>query len=456
MLKFLFFDYRELDLLEGFTRELEQPVKYPANPLFIADQPWENGNMQLYGSVIKAPKKPFQLWYSVIHKPWWIYLAYAESDDGISWRKPLFDIFKYNDQKTNIVLACDVHGPAVIYDPADPREDWRYKMMAGAAPSNCICAFHSPDGIRWQQAGKSPVICTHPDSPMGLLRLPDGRYAAYHRFGNFCGPSSGRRVCRSESWNFMDWTNDPRMVFEPDAGDPPQTQFYGMGSVPYGDYETGTLWIFHTDPKEYGMRHMAGYQEAELAYARSGYAWHRAAQGRPFIPHGKKGTWEEGNLQCASHPVFLEDEIRYYYAASNMLHKGHWELDPQRAGLGMASLKPDRFIALEAGQTPAELLTVGFKLPASDLFMNAKTAKDGWIKVELLDANTGKIKGFTTADCIPIRGDSIAHAVRWTGSGIPPGGTCVRLRISARNARIYSIYLSEPEEKPVYHRFYSR
>ena len=42
----------------------------------------ENGNMQLYGSVIKAPGKPFQMWYSVIHKPWRMYLAYAESDDG--------------------------------------------------------------------------------------------------------------------------------------------------------------------------------------------------------------------------------------------------------------------------------------------------------------------------------------------------------------------------------------
>lgn len=449
MQKLVFFDCRELDTLKGFSRELEKPVKHSVKPLFIADQPWENGNMQLYGSVVKAPGKPFQLWYSVIHKPWWIYLAYAESDDGINWRKPLLDIFKYKGKKTNIVLTCDVHGPAVIYDPDEPREDRRYKMMAGAAPANCIYAFASPDGTHWHQISRQPVICTNPDCPMGLLRLPDGRYAAYHRFFHY----SGRRVCRSESWNFTDWTNDPRIVFEPDAGDPPQIQFYGMGSAPYGSYEIGTLLMFHTDPKEYGMGHMNGYQEIELAYARSGYAWHRAMQGAPFIPHGRKGTWEEGNLQCASQPVFLDDEIRYYYAASNMLHKPHWELYPQRAGLGMATLKPDRFIALSAGKAPAELLTVGFKLMSADLFVNAKTANDGWIKVELLDANARVIKGFSAADCIPIRGDSINHAVCWKGSNMPPAGANVRLRLNARNARVYSVYVTEPGEKAVYHRF---
>jgi len=449
MQKLLFFDFREIDALRGFARELEKPRKHRANPLLIADQPWENGNMQLYGSVVKTPGKPFQLWYSLVHQPWKCLLAYAESDDGINWRKPLFDIFKYKGGKTNIIMACDVHGPAVIYDPGEPRAERRYKMLAGVAPSGCICAFTSPDGIRWRQIRNQPVICTNPDCPMGLLRLPDGRYAVYHRFI----PYSGRRVCRSESWDFTNWTNDPRLVFEPDAGDPPQTQFYGMGAAAYGAYEIGTLWIFHTDPREYGAGHMNGYQEAELAYARSGYAWHRAMQGTPFIPHGRVGTWEKGNLQCASQPVFLDDEIRYYYAASNMLHKSHWELEPQRAGLGLASLQPDRFVALAAGKAPAELLTVAFKLQAADLFVNARTAHEGWIRVELLDAGARVIKGFAAADCIPIRGDSTRHALRWKNSPVPPAGTLVRLRLIAVKAKVYSVFVAEPGEKIIYHQF---
>lgn len=47
--KILFFDYREVETISGFTREPGRPFKHEMNPLFTADKPSENGNMQLYG-----------------------------------------------------------------------------------------------------------------------------------------------------------------------------------------------------------------------------------------------------------------------------------------------------------------------------------------------------------------------------------------------------------------------
>ena len=244
MTKLLFLDYTEIETISGFRRGLQQPEKCKKNPLFVAGQPWENGNMQLYGSVGKVPGKPFQCWYSFVHPPFTIYLAYAESDDGLVWRKPLFDIWEYEGQRTNVVFAQDPHGAAIIYDDADPREDWKYKMMCGARPSHAICAFRSADGINWLPVHyKFPVISTGPDCPMAFFRTRDGRYAAFHRLAGF-----GRRVFRSESWDFLYWSGEPRMIMEPDAGDPPQVQFYGMGATGYGAYEIGTLWMYHTDP----------------------------------------------------------------------------------------------------------------------------------------------------------------------------------------------------------------
>jgi hypothetical protein len=285
---------------------------------------------------------------------------------------------------------------------------------------------------------------------MGFLREQDGRHAVYHRLAGY-----GRRVFRSESWDFQFWTSEPRMALEPDAGDPPQIQFYGLGAAPYGSYQIGTLWMFHTDPEEYGLGKMRGYQEAELTYARMGTAWHRAAQGTPFLPHGEPGTWEQGNLQCASAPVYLDDEIRYYYVGTTMFHQRHWELEPQRAGVGLARLQPDRFVALCAGEEPAELLTVAFRLPSPDLFVNVQTGEDGWVRVEILDADARPIPGLAEADCPPVTGDSTSHALRWRGASpeAMPIGKHVRLRLRARNARLYSIYAVEPGETPVYHRF---
>ena len=83
MKKLLFFDYRELEHLDGFTRAVEPPVKHPDAPLLTPNEPWAHGNMQLFGSVIQAADGRFRAWYEVVEAPWTVRLAYAESDDGL-------------------------------------------------------------------------------------------------------------------------------------------------------------------------------------------------------------------------------------------------------------------------------------------------------------------------------------------------------------------------------------
>ena len=124
-------------------------------------------------------------------------------------------------------------------------------------------------------------------------------------------------------------------------------------------------------------------------------------------------------MQAASQPVFLDDEIRYYYAGTNVRHSRHWELEPQEAGLGMARLKPDRFVALRAGEARAELGTIAFKAPSVEVFVNARTAADGEVRVELQDEVARPLAGFTAADCRPISGDATAHRVEWRALGRP-------------------------------------
>ncbi len=455
MKKLLFLDYRELEYVEGFARAVDQPAKVSDAPLLRPELPWEQGNMQMFGSVLQGADGRFRAWYEVVETPWRVRLAYAESDDGLHWRKPELDVFRDGGQSTNIVFDGEPLGSAVVEDREDPLPEYRFKLLTGAAPSGCVSAFHSADGMHWESArmfgGRvQPVIATAPDCPIGFLRAPDGRFAAYHRMAGY-----GRRVFRSESWDFAHWSGEPQMVLEPDAVDPPQTQFYGLGACAYGPYELGTLWIYATDPDDHGPGKAHGLQTPELAYARAGTAWHRAEPGTAFIPNGAADEWDCGNLQAASQPVFLDDEIRYYYAGTNVRHSRHWELEPQQAGLGMARLKPDRFVALRAGEAPAELGTIAFKPPSVDVFVNARTADDGEVRVELQDAEARPLVGFTAADCRPITGDSTAHRVEWRGAGqaAVPVGQPTRLRLTARRATVYSVFVTEPGETPVYHRF---
>ena len=455
MKKLLFLDYRELEYVEGFARAVESPVKDAGAPLLRPELPWEHGNMQMFGSVLRAADGRFRAWYEVVEAPWRVRLAFAESDDGLCWRKPELDVFGDGGQPTNIVLDRQPLGSAVIEDRQDPRPAYRFKLLTGAEPSGCVSAFHSADGVHWESARMfggqvQPVIATAPDCPIGFLRAPDGRFAAYHRMSGY-----GRRVFRSESWDFAHWSGEPQMVLEPDAADPPQTQFYGLGACAYGPYELGTLWIYATDPDDHGPGKANGLQTPELAYARAGTAWHRAEPGTAFIPNGAAGAWDCGNLQAASQPVFFDDEIRYYYAGTNVRHSRHWELEPQEAGLGMARLKPDRFVALRAGEAPAELGTIAFKPPSVEMFVNARTEADGEVRVELQDAEARPLPGFTAGDCRPINGDSTAHRVEWRGVGQAeaPVGQPTRIRVSARGASVYSVFVTEPGETPVYHQF---
>lgn len=451
MIKFLFFDYRDYELVEGFERQLESPQKYQDNPLLEADRPWEHGNITLYGSVLKVSDRPFQLWYSVIEPPWHMMLAYAESDDGLDWRKPDLDVYLHEGSRTNIVFAGHPHGATVIYDEADPRPDSRYKMLCGAAPTGHVCAYHSEDGIHWLPVQPEPVIGNDPDCPMSLLRRPEGTYVAHHRV-----PRGGRRIGRSESDDFTNW-HGGRIVLEPGPDDPAQLQMYGMGATMYGDYEIGTLWAYHTDLEDRGPGKMCGYQEAELTYARSGVAWHRARPGQAFIPHGGEGAWDCGNLQCASAPVFLENEIRYYFAASNVRHSVHWELEPGRFGIGMAALKPDRFVALVVDDEPATIYTRRFTSHATEARVNAHVADGGEVRLALLDGDCNPLPGFEMSNCVPITGDSLGHRVRWQGEPqlSEIGDRPIRWQLQATRAHVYSVWLPEPDEDSGYCRFRS-
>jgi hypothetical protein len=412
-----------------------------------ADAPWESGNMQLYGSVVRRPDGLFQLWYQTQQATAGLMLGYAESDDGLTWRRPPLDVVTIDGRKTNYVFEHP-HGAAVLFDAEEPRDDWRYKLLTGARPSNCISAFRSADGIHWLPLQRGPVIGTNPDCPLGFFRACAGRYVVYHRVWGH-----GRRVFRSESWDFRHWSAEPRLVFEPDAGDPTNIQFYGLGAAPYGPYELGTLWIYHTDEGDLDIAKMGGIQQPELAYARSGYAWHRAAQGHPFLPNGPAGAWDSGNLQCASMPLYLQHEIRYYYAGTRARHQRRWEAARLPAGLGLATLTPDRFVSLDAGDEEAELLTAAFPLPSASLLVNACTADDGWLRVGLLTASGQPLPGLSPEDCVPLRGDSTAHPVRFAGSEILPVGQWVRLLVRARRARLYSLGSPAAGEQPLYYRF---
>ncbi|MFO7535298.1 MAG: hypothetical protein R6X19_06400 [Kiritimatiellia bacterium] len=449
MIKFLFFDYRQLESVRGFERRLELPKKYSITPLLDSQQAWGTDFLTTYGSVIKRSNGGlFQMWYTTFSPAKKLVLAYAESRDGIEWTRPALDIVKYKGRKTNVVFETEAHGAAVFYDAAETRPGWAYKMMTGAAPSGRIGVFRSADGMHWMPAAENPVIGSNPDCPISFCRLKDGRYVAFHRPG-----FADRRVGRTESWNFKNFS-EAVVVMEPDQNDPPNTQLYGMGSAVYGAYLIGTLWVYHTDPDNTDFYKMSGYQSPEFVHSRGSYCWHRTAQGEPWIPVSReKERFDSGQVQPVSAPVFLKDEIRFYYTGTRTRHnaKEVWKGKGPRAGIGYAACKPDRFVALVAGSNGG-LQTRPFWTDTPRFCVNAAIRPGGFIRAQVLELDGSEIPGLTLKEAIPVTGDSTAHVLAWRGN--PDLSRLlkrdIRLLLEARNTRLYAIYSGTPEEADRY------
>jgi hypothetical protein len=317
-------------------------------------------------------------------------------------------------------------------------------MLTGASPSGRISAFRSADGIRWLPAAENPVVGSNPDCPISFCRLPDGRFVAFHRPG-----FADRRVGRTETWNFRNFS-EAVMVMEPDQNDPPNTQLYGMGAAVYGAYMIGTLWIYHTDVDDMGFYKMLGYQDPEFVHSRGSFCWHRTEQGTPWIRVEKDpARFDSAQVQPVSAPVFLEDEVRFYYTGQRGRHgsKDVWKGTGPRAGFGFANCKPDRFVGVTA-RADGRILTRPFWIDTPRFCANARIARGGSLRAELLDLEGKVIPGFAMKDSLPVAGDSTAHELAWRGTPdlTPLLHREIRLRVHCRNATLYSLYSGSTEE----------
>ena len=118
-------------------------AKHPRNPLFIQSEPWERRIDNGYPNVVKLPTprgSSFQLWYGTCARENNCdrqLLLYANSTDGLRWRKPrlgLFDLaaadlpeLRAYGRANNILVEAG--GVGVFRDEREPNPSLRYKAI---------------------------------------------------------------------------------------------------------------------------------------------------------------------------------------------------------------------------------------------------------------------------------------------------------------------------------------
>jgi hypothetical protein len=475
----LFIDDHIIESLDGVAKKLNRPTKHPGNPVLsrvsVGKSTWEAGMPFSFASVLYVERERlFRMWYS-LHRGSGgddeSVLCFATSPDGIRWHKPALGMFEYRGtKKNNIVMPHSGLACGVFQDPHETDSSKRYKMVHMWRDYK-VYASHSADGLRWTPYnGGQPVFFKPPGHDSHMISYWDnalGKYVAIIRdrtgrisdvrprlvsdatgrrgWRKLWDPQKNRspenhsirRVGQIESTDFVHW-NGYQVILGADADDPlNQDQFYNMEVLPYEELRIGLMTVFSYDPN-----YCRG--AVQLTYSRDGRNWHRAANRDVFLPLSQRpGDFDWGGIYPLQAPIVVGDEIWIYYTGYGVDH--HHQPPPNVTGfpngIGLAKLRLDGFVSVDAGATEGTLTTKPFVFDGSKFVINAD-AKSGQVLVEILNADDKPLAGFSKRDCDPVQVDKIRQTVTWNGKSdlTHVAGKQIKLRFYLKNAKLFSFW----------------
>lgn len=482
----LFLDDFIIEYTEHLTRRVQQARKHESNPLFVKEHDWEPPGYVAPSVIYDEEEQIFKAWLD----GYGIGVFYFTSKDGITWERPLMRLFpEFDKVPTNRVIlsAAEIdskivppekldwlrsrepgwryfgYASGVIKDNRDPDPQRRYKMAylwidRSKARSTWLCtamgvAF-SPDGIHWTPRN-DPVTAATVDMPFHInFDEQRKRWVLYGRTMYVIAPAKkaahaadpnlqynlGRAVIRCESEDFIRWTpTKGELVLASDAQDSTMTEIYDMRRVAYEGVNIGFVHMFHNEPESVTL-------PIQLGISRDNKTWQRLSDRSPFLAMGGLGEWDRGVISPpVADPILVGDELRFYYTGRNQLHNTRWKfadepklLPPMpspRGALGLATIKRDRFVAMEAGYQPGILRTKPFIHDGDTLHLNA-AVKFGALTVSLLDDQGVSLQKVTITGK-----DELALAVPELTKVAGRKGRPMCLEFAVQNGRLFSFWI---------------
>jgi len=491
----LFIDNLVIEHIHNLRKSIHQPKRESLNPLIEPDQPWEDrvGHMSV---IYDETDQCFKMWYDTE-----VGVCYAVSSNGLSWEKPALGLVEFNGDKQNNLVGNLFESGPIIKDPHDPDPSRRYKYLGvKMAPRYGLYVGWSPDGLRWTNH-PSPVLTT--DNDAGLNDHPQvmhdrlrQRFIAFTKreinnpFANGDWGMIQRTRCVSISNDFENWT-DPVLTLRADDQDEPGFQTHGLTGFNYENTYIGLIDAMHS--------HDCGPTErtidVQLACSRDGETWWRAGNRETFIPLGDENAFDQFMVLVAhTPPVRIGDELFFYYHGLSYRHRhgryaehrcrepwcgpGHTESRDEgiyqwpmpahgpmgpTSGMGLARLRVDGFVSIDAGEQPGRLLTRPLLFEAGRLHLNVNAAK-GIVRAELFEAKpidlrrnnwTGSpawnwaiedpLPGYSLDDCVPVSVDSTDTILRWENRASLESlrDKMIVIRFELRNASIFSFWLDD-------------
>ncbi len=445
----LFVDRYVIDHLTGTQLVLHHP--HDEGAVLKFDRPWE-GAFCGYVTVIKDGHL-FRLYYRGLpdakHEVGkGVVTCYAESRDGIHWRKPNLKLFKImGTWENNVILAGNTTAAHNFSPFLDTRPgvnpNQRYKALGGLKESGLL-AFASPDGIHWKPVQKAPVLTkgAFDSQNVAFWSQREHKYVCYFRTWHKIGEKRYRTVSRSTSPDFLHWSDPVEMTF----GNTPPENLYTNQTHPY--FRAPQIYI------SVAARFMPKRQVLTAAQAKAlgvNPDYFKDCSDAVFMSSRGGNVYQRTFMEGFIRPgIGLQNWVsRTNYPALHVVQTGANEMSiyvnqnyaQPTANLHRYSLRLDGFVSVQAPYTGGEMLTKPLTFRGKHLYLNFSTSAAGEIRVEIQNAKGQPIPGFSLQDAEPIIGNEIERAVSWkNGSDVSRlAGKVVRLRFVMKDADLYAI-----------------
>ncbi len=466
----LLMDWHVVDDLNGCCRTVHQVDKHEDNPILSSTYPYEASMIFSFGTVLREPGTGlFRAWLPIFDDvmiqskgkvPMCKRGHYYESDDGIEWRRPELGLFEHDGSKANnIFVVSYTDNLYVMRLPLRMHDRGKYAMLychvavgedarnaeRGHGTHNFI-AF-SDDGIHFTDAPENPIWSGRTDGGNSFAYNAERDVFMMYRRATI-NAGEIRRIAYSESKDLITWTQ-PINVIRREENDP--LYLYSMHVQPYHGVYLGQLHRLHssTDLKTRELGNgMDDRMDTELAWSRDGVKWDRHPLKAAFIPvgvtHYESCDW--GMVRGMGNMIEMDDHIRVYYGASSHSHAG-WRSPgtPRISTICMGTLRRDGFVSIDAGDDGGYMITRPLRYPGGNLRINARTGKEGFIRVAVREASGVRDgqwpKQWRWDQCVPFTGDSLDHEMAWghgQSLGAFPGDGALRLHFWMENAELYS------------------
>ncbi|MBN2591902.1 MAG: hypothetical protein JXA81_00235 [Sedimentisphaerales bacterium] len=445
----MFVDSYLIDRLDGVRLVLHPPRD--EGPVLKFDEPWE-GPFCGYCTIINDKDK-YRFYYRGLPEAGRNgsdkeVTCYAESSDGIHIFKPKLNLFTIKGSKSNNVILADTapvnhnFSPFLDTRPGVP-EDRRFKALGGTEKSGLI-AYASADGIHWNKLRDEPVFTKGKFDSQNVAFWSDNEqcYLCYFRTWTGTGYSGFRSVGRTTSTDFLNWTEPEQMSF----GDTPLEHIYTNQTNPYfraphiyisiaARFLPGRQILSEEQAKQLNVNpnYFKDCSDAVLMTSRSGNIYDR--------------TFMEGFIRPG---IGLQNWVsRSNYPALNVVQTGPAEMSlyvqhdyaQPTAHLRRYSLRLDAFASIYAPYEGGSFATKPFTFTGSKLLLNFATSAPGFIKVEIQDADSKPITGYSIKDAKELIGNYIEHPSAWeNGTDVSLlSGRPIRLKFAMKDANLYSL-----------------